>query len=204
VAEPGEVQAAPPEGASRSEGEGEVVSEVVSEVASEAPDEGQTTAGETDEVQAAAPGGIEEPPSQPEAMRQVAFMGISLELPSIHPSVVLQEIDAPMRELRVTIAQPEGVAIAYAWRGIATPRPLTHDLLTTILQRFGLQVDAVRIIGVDGPVFHAELALSGPSGSHMVACRPSDALALALRQPLPVPIMVADEVLVTAGRSPGA
>jgi bifunctional DNase/RNase len=38
----------------------------------------------------------------------------------------------------------------------------------------------------------------------MVQCRPSDALALALRQPLPVPIMVAEEVLVAAGRSPGA
>jgi hypothetical protein len=146
----------------------------------------------------------EEAPSEPEAMRQAAFMGVALELPSIHPSVVLQEIDAPMRELRVTIAQPEGVAIAYAWRGIATPRPLTHDLLTTIFQRFDLQVDSVRIIGVDGPVFHAELALSGPSGSHTVACRPSDALALALRQPLPVPIMVAEEVLVTAGHIPGA
>jgi bifunctional DNase/RNase len=49
-------------------------------------------------------------------------------------------------------------------------------------------------------VFHAELALSGPSGSHTFECRPSDALALALRQPLPVPIMVAEEVLATAGR----
>jgi bifunctional DNase/RNase len=146
----------------------------------------------------------EEAPSEPQPMRQAAFMGVALELPSVHPAVVLQEIDAPMRELRVTIAQPEGVAIAYAWRGIATPRPLTHDLLTSILQRFGLQVDAVRITGVDGPVFHAELALSGPTGSHTVECRPSDALALALRQPLPVPIMVAEEVLVTAGRSLGA
>ena len=71
-------------------------------------------------------------------------------------------------------------------------------------ERFGLQVDAVRITGVNGPVFHAEVALSGPSGSHTVECRPSDALALALRQPLPVPIMVAEEVLATAGRSPGA
>ena len=86
---------------------------------------------------------------------------------------------------------------------MATPRPLTHDLLTTILQRFGLQVDAVRITGVDGPVFHAELAMSGPGGSHTVECRPSDALALALRQPLPVPIMVADEVLAAAGRLMG-
>jgi bifunctional DNase/RNase len=132
-------------------------------------------------------------------MRQVAFMGVGLELPSTNPSVVLHEIDPPRRALRITIAQPDGVALAYAWRGIATPRPLTHDLLTTIFQRFGLQVDAVRVVRVDGPVFYAELALSGPSGSHTVECRPSDALALALRQPLPVPIMVAEEVLATAG-----
>ncbi|HEX6476541.1 MAG TPA: bifunctional nuclease domain-containing protein [Acidimicrobiales bacterium] len=176
-------------------------------------DEGQTEStgatgqdGAPGQAGAPAPDGSpgEDATKQPEAMRQTAFMGVDLELPNVHPSVVLREIDAPMRELRVTIAQPEGVAIAYAWRGIATPRPLTHDLLTTILQRFDVQVDSVRIIGVDGPVFHAELALSGPSGSQMVGCRPSDALALALRQPLPVPIMVAEEVLRTAGHSPGA
>jgi bifunctional DNase/RNase len=141
----------------------------------------------------------EEGSVEPAPMRQVAFMGVGLELPNTNPSVVLHEIDPPRRELRITIAQPDGVGLAYAWRGIATPRPLTHDLFTTILQRFGLQVDAVRVVGVDGPVFYAELALSGPSGSHTVECRPSDALALALRQPLPVPIMVAEEVLATAG-----
>lgn len=149
------------------------------------------------------PGDPAEGPNEPAQMRQLAFMGLELELPNTSPSVVLHEIDPPKRELRVTIAQPEGVAIAYAWRGIATPRPLTHDLLTTILERFGLQVDAVRITAVDGAVFHAELALSGPSGSHTVECRPSDALALALRQPLLVPIMVTEEVLAAAGRFQG-
>lgn len=200
---PGETSSELAEGPSESKGRAEVPGEVSSE--------DRTEEAHTELPGATAVGGgedwstpAEEVPSAPEAMRQAAFMGVVLELPSVHPSVVLQEIDAPMRELRVTIAQPEGVAIAYAWRGIATPRPLTHDLLTTILQRFGLQVDAVRITGVNGPVFHAEIALSGPSGSHTVECRPSDALALALRQPLPVPIMVAEEVLATAGRSPGA
>ncbi|HWC39395.1 MAG TPA: bifunctional nuclease family protein [Acidimicrobiales bacterium] len=152
-----------------------------------------------EEGEPAWPPPTEEGSAEPAPMRQVAFMGVGLELPNTNPSVILHEIDPPRRELRITIAQPDGVALAYAWRGIATPRPLTHDLFTTILQRFGLQVDAVRVVGVDGPVFSAELALSGPSGSHTVECRPSDALALALRQPLPVPIMVAEEVLATAG-----
>ncbi len=155
--------------------------------------------GAREEGEPAWPPPTEEGSVEPAPMRQVAFMGVGLELPSTSPSVVLHEIDPPRRELRITIAQPEGVALAYAWRGIATPRPLTHDLFTTILQRFGLQLDAVRVVGVDGPVFYAELALSGPSGSHTIECRPSDALALALRQPLAVPIMVAEEVLATAG-----
>lgn len=169
-------------------------------------DEGQTDlpAGAGEEGAADQSGSVPQGLTEPEPMRQAAFVDVGLELPSTSPTVVLREIDAPMRELRVTIAQAEGVAIAHAWRGIPRPTPLTHDLLTSILQRFGLQVDAVRITGVDGPVFHAELALSGPGGSHTVECRPSDALAVALRQPLPVPIMVAEEVLLTAGRVPGA
>ena len=159
-----------------------------------------STQGDTrDEEEPAEPLPSGEGAVEPTPMRQVAFMGVGLELPNTNPSVLLHEIDPPRRELRITIAQPEGVALAYAWRGITTPRPLTHDLFTTILQRFGLQVDAVRVVAVDGPVFYAEVALSGPSGSHTVECRPSDALALAVRQPLPVPIMVAEEVLTTAG-----
>ena len=81
---------------------------------------------------------------------------------------------------------------------VGRPRPMVGD----VRDRESAVVDAVRITGVDGPVFHAELALSGPSGSHTVECRPSDALALALRQPLPVPIMVAEEVLAAAGQFP--
>ena len=136
-------------------------------------------------------------------MRQVVFTGLVLELPSTNPTVVLQEIDEPRRELHVTIGQTEGVSIAYAWRGLPTPRPLTHELLTTILEQFGLQVDAVHITGAEGQVFFAELALSGPTGAGTVECRPSDALALALRQRLPVPITVAEDIMATAGLLPG-
>lgn len=173
--------------------------ERTAEPAEPAPAGGEQEVGEQAAAEPAWPP-AEEGLAEPPPMRQVAFMGVAIELPNTNPAIVLQEIDPPRRELRVTIAQPDGVAIAYAWRGMTTPRPLTHDLLTTIIQRFGLQVDAVRIVAVDGPVFHAELALSGPTGSHTVECRPSDAVALALRQPLPVPITVAEEVLVTAGR----
>jgi bifunctional DNase/RNase len=182
------------DGQQRHEAPAAEVEEGIEGAAESEPLEGTPDRAEADGLSPAAEAAVE-----PAPMRQVAFMEVVLELPNTNPAVVLHEIDPPRRALRVTIAQPEGVAIAYAWRGMATPRPLTHDLLTTILHRFGLQVDAVRIVGVDGPVFHAELALSGPSGSHTVECRPSDALALALRQPLPVPIMVAEEVLATAG-----
>ena len=91
---------------------------------------------------------------------------------------MLQESDAPYRELRIPIGGPEGIAIGYAARRIATPRPLTHELMTLILRDFDLTLEVVRITGSSGGSFTAEIVLSGPSGSRTIDCRPSDAIAL--------------------------
>ncbi|MGH9298194.1 MAG: bifunctional nuclease family protein, partial [Acidimicrobiales bacterium] len=115
--------------------------------------------------------------------------------PSTHPVIVLQEADPPYRELRIPIGGAEGVAIAYAARQVPTPRPLTHQLISSILDSYGLDLDAVQITRVDGANFTAELVLSGPSGVRTVDCRPSDGIALALRRRISVPIMAAPSVL---------
>jgi hypothetical protein len=127
------------------------------------------------------------------------FVDIVLVLPSTHPVIVLQEADIPYRELRIPIGGPEGIAIAYAARQVATPRPLTHQLMTQLLEQFNLTLDVVRITGLEGGVFSAEIAVSGPSGRRVLDCRPSDAITLALRQRLPVPIMADPDVLDRAG-----
>ena len=156
-------------------------------------DRADAAAGEPEDAEASdeEPGGLELPP----AMTQMLFVDIVLVLPSTHPVVVLQEADMPYRELRIPIGGPEGIAIGYAARQVATPRPLTHELMTQLLERFNLSLDVVNITGLSGGMFTAELVVSGPAGQRTLDCRPSDAIALALRQRIAVPIMADPDVL---------
>jgi bifunctional DNase/RNase len=141
----------------------------------------------------------------PAVMHQMLFVDISLVLPATHPVVVLQEAEMPYRELRIPVGGAEGVAIGYAARQVATPRPLTHEMVSRLLDAFDLQLDAVHITTVSGANFTAELVVSGRSGVKTVDCRPSDAIALALRRRIPVPIMASPEVLDALGTgAPGA
>lgn len=140
--------------------------------------------------------------SPPRSFVQMRFVDVAVVLPATSPLLVLEEIDPPGRELQIPIGSAEGVAIAYAARGIATPRPLTHELVVAILEAFSLAIDSVRITGVDGAAFRGEIVCSGPTGTRRLACRPSDGVALALRQRLPAPILVAREVLDQVGRAP--
>lgn len=135
----------------------------------------------------------------PDTQLQMRFVEVAMVLPSTNPVVVLEEIDPPRRQLLIPVGTPEGVAIAYAARRIPTPKPLTHELFTDVLESFTLTLEVVRITDVDGTAFSAELVLAGPSGTRVVACRPSDGIALALRQRLPAPITTAAEVLDRAG-----
>ncbi|MGH9101859.1 MAG: bifunctional nuclease family protein, partial [Acidimicrobiales bacterium] len=129
----------------------------------------------------------------------VEVLDVVLDLPQVHPVVVLQEVDQPRRLLRFPVGWAEGVALSYALRGIATPRPLTHELFGSVLGRFGVSLEVVRITGLVGRTLFAEAVLVGNGRREDVACRPSDALALALHQRLPVPIVVAESVLAEAG-----
>jgi hypothetical protein len=136
---------------------------------------------------------------RPEPMSQMLFVDVALVLPSTHPVVILQEAEMPYRELRIPVGGAEGVAIGYAARQVATPRPLTHELISKLLDAFDLSLDAVHITSVEGANFLAELVVSGHSGVRSIDCRPSDGIALALRRQIPVPIMAAPHVLELAG-----
>ena len=138
----------------------------------------------------------------PPDMSQMLYVDVVLLLPATYPVVVLQEADPPFRELQIPVGGAEGIAIGYAARGLATPRPLTHELFTRVLEEFGMTLDVVRITEVRGTAFDAEMVISGRSGARLIDCRPSDAIALALRQQVPVPIMAASAVLEVAGTDP--
>jgi bifunctional DNase/RNase len=139
----------------------------------------------------------------PEEWRIVAVAAVEMDLPGPNPEVVLHEAQDPWRELRIPVGFPEGTAIAYAFRGIDTPRPLTHEMVTEILDRHDVSIEAVRITVRRGQLFFAEIDTMGPRGRRVVPCRPSDAIALALRQRMPTPILVAEWVFTGADAPAG-
>ena len=73
---------------------------------------------------------------------------------------------------------------------MATPRPLTHELMGDVLAGFDVDVVAVRLVARVGQLYFAELDLRGRNARRVFSCRPSDGLALALRRPVPVPLLV--------------
>jgi hypothetical protein len=130
----------------------------------------------------------------PGTWRLAVVAGVKMDMPGEYPEVLVHEAVSPWRELAIPVGMAEGNAIAYAWRGLSTPRPLTHALFTDVLERHGVELEAVRITARQGRLFFAELDTTGPQGRQVIACRPSDALALVLRQRMPTPVLVADWV----------
>lgn len=135
----------------------------------------------------------------PPVFRPLSFIGVAMELPSQYPIVTLQEFDAPHRVLRIPVGVVEGNAIAYAAKRLPTPRPLTHELMTSVLVAFGLGIETLRIVGVEQGIFLGELVVSGPDGQRTLPCRVSDGVTLCLRQRPIVPITVARDVIDNLG-----
>ena len=111
--------------------------------------------------------------------------GLMLDPSSKTPIVLLQEADSE-RFLPIWIGVFEANAIALSLEGLEPPRPMTHDLLHTSLQRLGGEVECVTISGLRDNTFFAEVLLRGPAGQHRIDSRPSDAIALALRAEAPI------------------
>lgn len=126
-------------------------------------------------------------------MLEVEVVGVRIELPSNQPLVLLKEAHG-QRHLPIWIGAPEASAIAFVQQGIVPPRPMTHDLLVSVIAATGRSLIRVRLIAVEDTVFHAELVLDDGT---TVNSRASDAIALALR--VPCPIFCAVEVMNEAG-----
>lgn len=138
----------------------------------------------------------------PEEYTLMRFVDVAVVLPATNPVLVLEEAEPEGRQLRIPIGTPEGVAIAYAARQLQTPRPLTHELMIDLLEAYNVTVETVRITAVNGAAYEAEIVCAGPAGMRTIPCRPSDGVALALRQHLTAPILAAPEVLDEAGVVP--
>lgn len=122
-------------------------------------------------------------------MITVQVDGIRLEIPSNQPVLVLRDADRS-RYLPLWIGPAEATAISIALDDIKSPRPLTHDLMKSVIENFGDKVISVSINELIDGTFYATINFAQHDA---VSARPSDAVALALR--CGVPVMVAGDVL---------
>lgn len=100
-------------------------------------------------------------------------------------------------ELPIRIGSVESSAISMGIDGSAPSRPLTHDLLKSVISSLGAALTGVVINDVRGTTFYAQLRLLTPDGERVqVDARPSDAIALAVR--MRTPIYAEESVLDTA------
>lgn len=132
-------------------------------------------------------------------MKELDVLGVRVEMPTNSPIVLLRERDG-QRYVPIWIGAPEATAIAYAQQGVEPPRPLTHDLMVSMIQALGRQLEQIRITrlerrpGGEGGIFFAELVFDGGT---VLSSRPSDAIALALRSA--APILASEELLDEVG-----
>src|SRR5262249_41705454 len=128
----------------------------------------------------------------------MTLVGVRVQVPTNQPIVLLREHDG-QRYLPIYVGQPEATAINFALQKLDTPRPMTHDLFKTVLDDLGTHLVKVVITELHDRTFFAEIELSQGNATRRVSARPSDAIALAVRYPDPVPIFASEEVLEEAG-----
>lgn len=90
------------------------------------------------------------------------------------------------RRFSVMIGEPEAQSIALKMNNKKSPRPLTHDLILTLLSVFGARIEKVVIYEMVNDVFYSELHLRKNDMSMVVDARTSDAIALSVRAECPV------------------
>ncbi len=112
-------------------------------------------------------------------------VGVRVELPTNTPILLLRERDGA-RYLPIWIGTPEATAIALALEGIETSRPLTHDLMKSLLDALGADIERVDVTSLDEGTFFAELVIEAEGEELTISSRPSDAIALATRSGAPV------------------
>jgi bifunctional DNase/RNase len=106
--------------------------------------------------------------------------------PNSQTPVVVLEAVSDKRLLPIWIDVPEARAIALELEHVATPRPLTHDLIRNILQGLGATLQRITITDIRNNTYFALLTVRHKGQEFHIDSRPSDAIAVALRMKAPI------------------
>lgn len=128
-------------------------------------------------------------------MIEMRVAGIALDAVTRSPIVLLKD-GSERRALPIYIGQDQARAIIAALENQQPPRPLTHDLMVNFFTTFDVVLDRIIIHSLQDNTFYAVLCLIQGEVKKEMDCRPSDAIAIAIR--LGTPIWVMEEVIAEA------
>jgi bifunctional DNase/RNase len=123
---------------------------------------------------------------------QMTIKGLMIDPVSNMPIIILKN-DGGSTVLPIWVGIFEANAIAMQLENIASPRPMTHDLLKNVIEGLQVEVERIEITDLKDNTFFALIHLNRDGESLTIDARPSDAMALALRAE--APIFVSSDVL---------
>jgi len=129
------------------------------------------------------------------ALVEMKVRGITLDPVTNMPIIILRDLENT-QSLPIWIGIFEANAIASEMEKLSPPRPMTHDLLKNMIEGLKSKVKRIIVNDLRNNTFFAIIELEKNGANVSIDCRPSDAIALALR--VKVPIMVSDEVIKKA------
>jgi len=118
----------------------------------------------------------------------VEIKGLMLDPASNVPIVILRDLESHLF-LPIWIGPSEAHAIALRIEGVEHPRPMTHDLLRSVLEQLGGHVEKIVISDLKESTFFALIYITQGQTELAVDARPSDAIALALRAEAPIYVL---------------
>ncbi len=124
--------------------------------------------------------------------RPMVVSGLTVDPLTNSPIVILKETNGE-RTLPIWIGLLEATAIASELEGIRFSRPMTHDLLKSIMDMIDVEVNKVEVCDLKNNTYYALIHMTHGDKEISIDARPSDALALSLR--MKAPIFVAEEVI---------
>ena len=128
-------------------------------------------------------------------MIEMQVGGLGFDPRNLSPIVLLRDQEE-LNFLPIWIGVFEAAAIAMELQNTKPPRPMTHDLLKTIIEKFGAKVERVVINDVKEGTFYATVEIDKGGEKQSIDARPSDAIALAVRSHSP--IFVSEVVMMQA------
>jgi bifunctional DNase/RNase len=115
----------------------------------------------------------------------MVIYGVSFDLVGKQPIVLLKTADGN-KFLPIWIGHPEAAAILMKLQSQAPPRPMTHDLLSDMLEQLEAQIIRITVTELRENTFYAQITVQQDGREIEVDSRPSDAIALAIRAEAPI------------------